>query len=288
MDRELEKKILSDFHKTVEIMKKNSDPNHNAVITPENIFQPAYMKNREIFKKFLDTLILDGSGIDEADNLLKFYNEFKAGKSCLILSEHKSNFDVPVFFAVMYDEGDIFKEIFEKIVFVAGRKLNEEEFFVKSMAEQFHRVIVVPKTETSDPMALKINFATQKFIKENKSNYIFLVFPTGTRSKPWEPDTYKPLREVYNYIKSFDVVIFMSIDGNCLPPLPKKMSEEIPRKDVIRLIFSEPYDTKKLIKEKKLEWEKTNNSKEFKEFFMDFIMYKIYSQKKRREECPTV
>ncbi|HOJ49827.1 MAG TPA: 1-acyl-sn-glycerol-3-phosphate acyltransferase [Spirochaetota bacterium] len=289
MDKELEKKLLKEFHSTVEEMKKNSDPNLNSVITPKKVFQPAFLANREIFKKFLDKLILEGSGIIGENNLLEFYQYFKNGESCLILSEHKSNFDVPVFFAVMYNQKkQIFREIFEKIVFVAGRKLNEEEFFIKTMAEQFHRVIVVPKSDSDDPTALKINLATQKFIKENKKNYIFLVFPTGTRSKPWEPETYKPLREVFNYIKSFNKIIFMSIDGNCLPPMPTKMSGEIPKQDVIKLIFSKVYDTLEIINQKKEEWEKTEKDIDFKQFFMNFVIKSIYSQKERRDECPII
>jgi glycerol-3-phosphate O-acyltransferase len=280
-----EKDLLKQFHDVVDEMRKNVDADANRYITPENIFQPALMNNREIFSQFLETLIMEESGIEGKENLLKFHENFKNGVSSLILAEHKSNFDVPVFYKVMHNEGEPFKGIFEDIVFIAGRKLNEEESFVKIMAEQFNRVMVAPKSELVNAdeeerdLAVRINLATQKFIRDKRKDYIFLVFPTGTRSKPWDRSTYNGIREVFSYIRGFDQMIFMSINGNCMVPRQGPMSQEPPRKDVIKLIFSEPRNTKEWIAESRKLWEESDKSVEFKQFGINRVMDKIYEQK---------
>lgn len=265
-------------------MSKNVDPYANHKITADNIFQPAVLNNRKIFKEFLDFLIRPQSRIQGKENLEAFYRNFQNGVSSLILSEHKSNFDVPVFYAMMYREDKaLFREIFEKIVFVAGRKLNEEEIFVKLMAEQFHRVIVVPKNESASlppeeqETALRINMNTQKFIREKRKDYIFLVYPTGTRSKPWDRNSYRGIREVFNYLKNFEQVIFMSTNGNCMVPRQAAMSNEPPRKDEIVITFSKPENTKEFLAGLKAGFK--GEQEEYKQYCMDEVMNRIYTQK---------
>jgi len=277
--------LMMDLKKVVDEMAKNVDPYENMQITAENIFQPAKKNNRVIFKKHLDTLIKEGSGVIGKENLIEFYENFKKGKSSLILSEHKSNFDVPVFYAVMYNQEPLLQEIFESIAFIAGRKLNEEAIFVKLMAEQFNRVIVVPKSETKDASeeeiseAIKINMTTQNFIKHHRNQYIFLVFPTGTRAKSWDRETYKGIREVVNYIKSFDQAIFMSINGNCMVPLQTNMSSEPPRKDRIEIIFSKPFETKNFLQSLRKDFDQQKEEGDFKQFTINRVMDSIYGQK---------
>ena len=165
---ESEKVIFKMFNDLVEEMKKNVDPYANQKINEENIFQAAVLNNRGIFKEFLDFLIRPQSSIVGLEHLEEFYHNFKNGVSSLILSEHKSNFDVPVFFAMANRNPHSFlKEMFEKIVFVAGRKLNEEEIFVNMVNNLIG--IVVPKTETANlseeeqNLALKINMGTKVY-----------------------------------------------------------------------------------------------------------------------------
>lgn len=281
---ESEKVIFKMFNDLVEEMKKNVDPYANQKINEENIFQAAVLNNRGIFKEFLDFLIRPQSSIVGLEHLEAFYHNFKNGASSLILSEHKSNFDVPVFFAMANRNPHSFlKEMFEKIVFVAGRKLNEEEIFVKLMAEQFNRVIVVPKTETANlseeeqNLALKINMGTQKFIKEKKQEYIFLVYPTGTRSKPWDKKSYQGIREAFNYLKNFDQIIFMSKNGNCMLPRQAAMSNEPPRKDIITLTFSKPLNSKEFLKSLREDFK--GNNENFKQYGINKVMECIYNQK---------
>lgn len=286
-EEEFIKKMHNEFLNLVKQMgeQRAESAYEHLKISADNVFHPAALENREIFKNFLDQLILDGSSIKGKENLSKFYENFKAGKSSLILAEHKSNFDVPIFYAMMYDQEELFKKIFEDIVFIAGRKLNEDTVFVKLMAEQFNRVIVVPKSEVSDEdeedsqKAMQINLATQRFIRSNRSNYIFLVYPTGTRSKAWDRSTYKGIREAFNYLKNFDQFILMSVNGNCMVPAQTQMSKEVPRADKIEIVFSEVYNSKEWVKEQKAQFSEASEKDDFKQYSIDKIMDLIYTQK---------
>ena len=45
---------------------------------------------------------------------------------------------------------------------------------------------------------------------------IVLVFPSGTRYRPWDPSTKKGVREIASYIKSFSKMVLVAINGNIL------------------------------------------------------------------------
>jgi hypothetical protein len=62
-------------------------------------------------------------------------------------------------------------------------------------------------------------------------------------------------------------------------PRQGPMSQEPPRKDVIKLIFSEPRNTKEWIAESRKLWEESDKSVEFKQFGINRVMDKIYEQK---------
>ena len=48
------------------------------------------------------------------------------------------------------------------------------------------------------------------------SGKIVIVFPSGTRYRPGKPETKRGVREMHSYIKTFDTMAFMSINGNTL------------------------------------------------------------------------
>ncbi|HCL55718.1 MAG TPA: hypothetical protein DHW82_01745 [Spirochaetia bacterium] len=284
MEKDSPEMLAQYFRNTVKEMEAFVDIYDNQAVTAQNVFQPAKLTNRDRFQKFMNYLIRPESKIIGKENILEFYKNFQAGKSSLILGEHKSNFDVPGFCAMMYrEENPVFSEIFEKIVFVAGRKLNEDSIFVKIIAETFNRVIVVPKGEgqvddkEEQRKILEINMATQRFIRNNKDKYIFLVYPTGTRSRPWDRNTYKGIKEVYNYLKNFEQIIYLSINGNCLPPTTTGMAWEIPKIDQFNVIFSKPVSGKELIQNGEKEFQGEKES--FKQFLIDKVMDQIYGQK---------
>ena len=49
-----------------------------------------------------------------------------------------------------------------------------------------------------------VNLASMRALSElKKQGNIILVFPSGTRYRPWDPSTKKGVREIDSYIKSF-------------------------------------------------------------------------------------
>ncbi len=270
------KELEKYFHNLVDEMKKNVDINQDKKITTDNIFQPTKKENRKLFKGLVDKLLLDGSEIVGAENLKKFYDGFKSGKSSLIMSEHKSNFDVPVIYTMMNNHSELFSEIFEKIVFIAGRKLNEEAEIVRIITSMFHRIVIIPKGEEIDN-AVSINMTAQRIIRKLKQNgKIIFLFPTGTREREWLPETTKGIRETYNYITSFDNVVLMNIKGNNLIPSNESdgMLKAILVKDKIIFSFSKIYNTKEVINTFK---DALENSVDKKQFLVDKVMDKIRS-----------
>ena len=49
-----------------------------------------------------------------------------------------------------------------------------------------------------------------------KEGQAVLVFPSGTRYRPGKPETKKGVREIDSYIRLSDVMMLVSINGNCL------------------------------------------------------------------------
>ena len=182
-------------------MMQNSKMNEDTVITPENIYQQAYTKNRPMLLEIMRMGHLPGSTILGMDNVRKLGQLAKEGKSCLILSEHLSNMDVPSMFTRFEDCGDEeVKDLFDKLVFVAGVKLNQTPL-VKLYTEMFTRIVIYPvrglnkiaqdesKKEEYE-LAKKINMrATRKIMELKNKGSIFVLYPAGTRYREWEPSS---------------------------------------------------------------------------------------------------
>jgi glycerol-3-phosphate O-acyltransferase len=241
-------------------MALKSRMHEDTMITPENIYQPAHKANRDIFLEALGHLHLPGSTIIGEENLIKLYELAKQGHSCIILSEHVSNLDVPSMFRRFYDSpNDKLKEIFEKIIFIAGVKLNENSM-VKLYTEMFTRIVIFPARSLSEitgkdehkeevDLARKINIRATRKIKELRTQgNIFVMYPAGTRYRPWMPETKKGIKETTSYLNSFDYFCCGAINGNNMPPEAHgdMMMEQIV-KDVMVYSFSEVKSTKDYI-----------------------------------------
>jgi len=242
--------LVDTFGGVIEKMLAQSQVQQDRVLTPENVFQEKHDINRPVMFPVVKALLREGSGIEGLDNLERLGDLSSRGESCLILAEHLSNFDVPVFWTLMHALGPEYEQLFDRIVFVAGRKLNEESAVVKLFTEMFTRIVISPKTfEDSlgaDPEAERlraeaqaINMAAYRKIRELKqAGRMFLVYPTGTRFRPWEPATGRGLREVEGYLRSFDHICFMACLGNLMPPQQGvEMAAETPRQDRVVLRF---------------------------------------------------
>lgn len=237
------------FGKEALEMARNSE--QSPVITPENVYQKANLANRRVIEGILDKLVLKGSKIVGLDNLVELSNRSLAGECCLILMEHYSNFDIPSLVYLFARAGH--EEAAERIIAIAGMKLNEDSTFVRSFSEAYTRIVIYPSrslTSVSDAEVLEterkksqqINMAaTRQMIRFKHKGRMVLVFPSGTRYRPGQPDTKRGVKEIDSYMKSFDTVVFLGVAGNVLQIHPTgDMSRDLTTRDVIVLHASKP------------------------------------------------
>lgn len=235
-----------------------------AKIDETNVYEKANMDTRKIMWTMLDELLLPGSRLEGKENFKAFYDAVKSGKRGLILMEHYTNMDLPEIVYLLEKEGsDWAKDFSEKIVAIAGMKLNEASPLVRAWAEGFTRVVIYPtrslnsaadkaaseeEIKAEEMKARKINLAAMRAMDEcKKRGEIILVFPSGTRYRPGKPETKKGLREIDSYLRMFDVMLLVSNNGNCLrfnPENPENMLMDIVEKDVIIHTASEVIDCK--------------------------------------------
>lgn len=198
-------------------------------IDDENVFQEANKDTRKLVSKMLDENLLPGSHIEGKEHLLAFLGLLKEGKKGLILCEHYSNMDLPAFcYLLEKDLGEEGKDFSERIVAIAGMKLNEANPMVKAWAEAFTRVVIYPSRSLAaitDPeerakeevKSRNINMASMRAMDNCKrAGRPILVFPSGTRYRPGKPQTRQGVREIDSYLRLFDVMILVSVNGNCL------------------------------------------------------------------------
>jgi glycerol-3-phosphate O-acyltransferase len=252
------------------------------VITPKNVFQQGRRTNKPIIKKVVNELMLPGSSIDGFENLAELYGHALEGRTCLLLMEHYSNFDLPNFHELLERHGPQGEKIVDCMIAIAGLKLNEENDLVRAFTEAFTRIVICPSSALkgiNDPEELKaaknhrvsINMAALWQIMRLKTKgHIILVFPTGQRFRPWDPKTGRGLKEVYPYIKTFHYMTLVAVNGNTLRLNPNgKMDEDLVTKDVCTYTISPVYSCK----EYRADLEKDHKHvKDHKQFLIDHIM----------------
>jgi len=258
---------------------RHSDPDLFAVTTPESVFQVAQKQNRERFAAIIEDLLLPGSGIEGVENLRGLNTLAAAGHPALILSAHVSNLDVPTLYTLLKRRGDA--ALFEDIIFIAGRKLTEGCKSIKSMAEIFSRVVISAKStrmsEQENSVAMAINKAAQRKIAELQGQgKVFLLYPTGTRSRRGVPRTHRGLREVYNYLRKFEHCVVCGVRGNILPPRDDvDMIDEFPRRDKVVYAFGQVRNIAEWLAD--LTRRQPDAVTDRKQFVVDTIMDEIYS-----------
>ena len=198
------------------------------LITKDNVLPESHINNIEYFKEFYDAVV-------------------NQGKSGVVMMDHYSNMDLPCFLQLLENYGEPWAADFAKrIVAIAGMKLNEADPIVRALTESFTRVVIYPtrslnsveeqniseeEKEAERQRARKINFAAMRAMDGcKKRGQIILVFPSGTRYRPGKPETKRGLREIDSYLRLFDKMILVSINGNCLrinPENPDDMLADI-------------------------------------------------------------
>ncbi|MFP3089577.1 1-acyl-sn-glycerol-3-phosphate acyltransferase [Treponema sp. TIM-1] len=215
------------------------------VVTEHNVYQEGDKDALRLVDRLVEDLILPGSGISGMDHLNELFRKASEGKSCLLLLEHYSNMDLPNFSYLLRKEPDHGAEIAQALVAIAGMKLNEENPAVAAFTGAYTRLVIYPSrsllsldTEKNKEEIVRsngINRAAMKtLLKIKVEGKLILVFPSGTRYRPWDPTTKKGVREIDSYIKSFDYMCMVAINGNLLLIRQGDMMDDYVNRDVVR------------------------------------------------------
>lgn len=234
-------------------------------ISEENVYQESNKKILPIMDGMLKDNFLPGSRLNGLDNFADFLEQVKGGKRGLILMEHYSNLDLPALsYLLRRDGGEMGQDLSDRIVAIAGMKLNEENEMVRAWAEAYSRIVIYPSrglASITDPekhameeaKSKRINLASMHALSASrKRGQVTLVFPSGTRFRPGMPETKKGVREIDSYLRLSEVMIFVSINGNCLTiseSKPKDMLADIVTEDIMILSGGPVMECKKFRKD---------------------------------------
>jgi len=275
----------------IQKMMANSQKQH--VITEENVWQEGNSINRHLFYGIVEDLMLPGSSVQGIENLVELYRRAQAGEACLVLCEHYSNFDLPCMTNLITKAHPEGEKIADALTAIAGFKLNEESPVVLCFSEAFNRIIIYPsrsiealpdspEKETELKRAQKINLAAMKALSKAKSSgKLVLVFPSGTRYRPGRPETKKGVKEMDSYIKTFDNIVFMSINGNTLQVTSDgSMIDDQAHRDVILYGVSPVVDCKEFRRAAQAACPEGEDSKQFT---VDQVMARLDEQHQKYE-----
>ena len=198
------------------------------VITEENVHKMEHPHIRTILESAVQKLLLDGSKLYPKEHVIEFLTAIKAGKKGIILSEHYSNLDLPIFLYLMEQTGAAGEELAHRSIAMAGMKLTEEDPLIAALTEGYERIVIYPSRTLAgitDPVQLEeekkrsrsINIASMRTLEEvRKEGKAVIVYPAGTRYRPGKPETKRGVREIDSYIRTSDIMMLVSINGNCL------------------------------------------------------------------------
>jgi glycerol-3-phosphate O-acyltransferase len=268
------------------------------IVTEENVFQPGNKKCLAFVDQAVSYLAVKGSGVSGMQNLVNLFEKAKEGKSCLLLLEHFSNLDLPAFsYLLRNGDNDIAaecaNEIDDNIIAIAGIKLSESNPAVAAFTNAFTRIVISPsRSKGSDPSEKEsaeyqriqaINLAAMRTLTEKKTQgKIVLVFPSGTRYRPWDPSTRKGVREIDSYIKTFDYMSFVAVNGNSLLVREGDMIEDYVVPDLLRFTVSQP-ELCKVFRTEARGQAMDTGAEDFKQVTVDKIMARLFDMHEKAE-----
>ncbi len=214
------------------IMRMMAASRGQAVVSDKNVYQQANLDILPIIDSMISENLLPGSEIRGLEHLEELHAAARAGEPCLLLLEHYSNFDLPVFHYLLRQAGPRGAEVADALMAIAGIKLNESNPVVLAFTEAYTRLVIYPsrsieiiKENLKDPKELlaemmkstTVNLASMRALSHlKKEGKLVLVFPSGTRYRPWDPSTKRGVREIDSYIKTFSKMVLVAINGNIL------------------------------------------------------------------------
>ncbi|MDR0463622.1 MAG: 1-acyl-sn-glycerol-3-phosphate acyltransferase [Treponema sp.] len=219
------------------------------VVNENNVYQEGDPNILSIIDEMVESLILPGSGLDGYENLEDLLQKANSGKACLLLVEHYSNMDLSIVSLFARKAGGRDKDINDALVAIGGIKLNEDNPMVAAFTGAYTKLVIYPSRSIQelDPekdkeeitRANAINHAAMKaLIRCKYKGKLVLVFPSGTRYRPWEPDSKKGVREIDSYIRSFEYMCFVTINGEILHVQKTDMLNDAVSKDIVRVTVS--------------------------------------------------
>ncbi len=238
----------------------------------EEVFQPCNKRNQEIVMSIISELLYENSTIVNSEHLHILAGYVAEGKSCLLLPEHYSNFDYPGLF-YLSQKDPLLKESFEKLICMAASKLNTESKVVLGFSEAFNRIMIYPARlkqqnegqdiEEQKKLSIINQRALRVMLEYKQQGHMILMFPSGTRYRPGNPNTQKALTQVASFIKRFDYFCFIGISGNLLAVSPNnKMECDLICRDTMVYYIDEPQRGKDFLKSIENKMGKTADLKE--------------------------
>jgi glycerol-3-phosphate O-acyltransferase len=235
-----------------EIKRAMSLTTVSTVVTGENVYQQGNDKILPILDEMAASLMLPGSGADGMEHLEELLAKAESGKSCLLLLEHYSNFDLSIFSLLVRQAGGRGDAIAKALIAIAGMKLNEDNPIVAAFASAYTRIVIYPNRSLKglDPEKKQaelirsnaINRAAMKALDDVKTQgKLILVFPSGTRYRSWDPSTKKGVREIDSYLRSFDYMCCVALNGHILHVQQTDMINDIVTRDVVRVTAGPVY-----------------------------------------------
>jgi len=229
---------------TDQIKKAVSLSKVSTVITENNVYQEGNEDILPLLDEMADELILPGSGVDGIENLDDLLAKAESGKACLLLLEHYSNLDLTTFSLLVRRAGGRGQDIAKALVAIAGMKLNEDNPVVAAFASAYTRIVIFPsrslhgmdpeKKKIEVPRSIAINRAALQELGIKKTQgKLILVFPSGTRYRAWDPSTKKGVREIDSYIRSFDYMCCVALNGEVLHVQQTDMMNDVVSKDIM-------------------------------------------------------
>jgi glycerol-3-phosphate O-acyltransferase len=234
-------------------------------ITGDNVYQQADAKALTLVDRVVARLALPGSGISGIEHLSALLEKAHTGSACLLLLEHYSNLDLPNFSYLLRQAGPAGAEINDALLAIAGMKLNEENPAVAVFSSAYTRIVICPsrsatgggetehagredtgteQTERENAERLRmisINRAAMRKLEELKrTGRLVLIFPSGTRYRPWDPTSKRGVREIDSYIKTFDYMCFVALNGEVMHVRQGDMLDDFVSEDLLRFTVSPP------------------------------------------------
>jgi hypothetical protein len=259
-------------------------------LTPANVYKEGKPSLRLYTNQLVQYYQKPGSALLHGEHLKELFDLSQAGHSCLLLPEHYSNFDLVNICALTDHHPLLGPQFADQLIAVAGAKMSLEDPFIASMVKIYNRMVIFPsrginaitdpvKREAMQKYAAPINLASMKEMTTRKYHKnMFLVFPSGTRIRPWDEETKKGVPEIYSYLRAFEYICLLSINGNNLriPSDSQHMSDDVPTPDVIMLGASPVMKTKDFLAQCAASFDASSGS-DIKTYTAQCVMKHLFS-----------